>query len=393
MEKKNKYLIACSGGPDSMALLNMSKDKYEVYVAHVNYHKRKTAKRDELIVKEYCDKYNIPFFKKDVYPRNVKGNFQSYARDARYAFFKKICDEYNLDGVLVAHHLDDLLETYEMQKEKHLDVECFGLSKNNTIKKVNVIRPLLNYQKSYLLNYCLKNNIPFGIDESNLESHYTRNKVRHSKIEKMSYKEKQTLLNEVKLKNKQKQIEKKEIKKFIKEKYSEEEFFNFKYLKNLLRELIDNKLSDKYLDEIIKALKAKNNIELKVKNKYIAREYGYIEIYDIEKEYSYTIKRLTNKTYKHFKIANKGTSFEGVTVAKEDFPLTIRSYKENDAIEMLYGTKKINRFFIDKKIARKERRIWPIVLNSAGTAILVPGLGCDKRHYSTKHNLFVVKLK
>ena len=52
---KKRVLVACSGGPDSMALLDMTKDRYEVHVAHVNYHKRKTADRDERIVRDYYE--------------------------------------------------------------------------------------------------------------------------------------------------------------------------------------------------------------------------------------------------------------------------------------------------------------------------------------------------
>ena len=52
MIKKKSYLVACSGGPDSMALLDMLKDKYNLKVCHINYHKRDTAKRDENMMVE-----------------------------------------------------------------------------------------------------------------------------------------------------------------------------------------------------------------------------------------------------------------------------------------------------------------------------------------------------
>ena len=74
-ENKDKYLVACSGGPDSMALLDMFKDKYELYVCHINYHKRESAKRDELIVRRYCKKNRIKCFVYD-YIDSDGGNFQ-----------------------------------------------------------------------------------------------------------------------------------------------------------------------------------------------------------------------------------------------------------------------------------------------------------------------------
>ena len=116
-KSKKRVLIGVSGGPDSMALLDMMKDKYEVYVAHVNYHHRDSALRDEKIVEKYCMKYQLPFFKKD-YVEVGGGNFQENARIFRYEFYKEIIDKYNLEYVMLAHHKDDLIETYLMQKKR-----------------------------------------------------------------------------------------------------------------------------------------------------------------------------------------------------------------------------------------------------------------------------------
>ena len=63
MQKKilnKKWIVAVSGGPDSMALLDMCRENHvDIIVAHVNYHKRKTANRDEKCVRDYCTKYKI----------------------------------------------------------------------------------------------------------------------------------------------------------------------------------------------------------------------------------------------------------------------------------------------------------------------------------------------
>ncbi|MBP5279662.1 MAG: tRNA(Ile)-lysidine synthetase, partial [Erysipelotrichaceae bacterium] len=85
MRKLNKdlrYLIAVSGGPDSMALLDMCL-KQDVYleVAHMNYHHRDTADRDEKIVRNYCRKNKIKFHKADYNDDQRKGNFQNNARN------------------------------------------------------------------------------------------------------------------------------------------------------------------------------------------------------------------------------------------------------------------------------------------------------------------------
>ena len=389
---KKKYLVACSGGPDSMALLDMFKDKYELYVCHINYHKRTSANRDERIVKEYCKENNIPFIKYD-YKETKKGNFQDLARVFRYEKFAECVNKYELDGVLVGHHLDDLLETYLIQKERHASVTYYGLKSNTVLKGVKIKRPLLKYTKQELTDYCIDNNIKYGIDESNLTDHYKRNRIRHTKIEKMSKKDKKELLKDIKNKNDIQNDELKAVKYYIKNKdhFIYEEFMSCPYIKRLLRALLKDDLSDKYLDEIIKALKSKKNVELTIGDKCLYKEYGYIEVKTKPKDYSYTINKIEYKKYPYFNLTNKGSSFEGVTVNKEDFPLTIRNVKDGDSISMRYGTKKISRFFIDNKVPTSLRKIWPIMLNKNGIAILVPEIGCNKDHYSSHHNLYMVK--
>lgn len=391
-EIKNSYLVACSGGPDSMALLDMFKDKYNLSVCHVNYHKRQSADRDELIVRQYCKKNKIKCYVFD-YVDDKSGNFQDLARVFRYECFKKCIKENNLKGVLVGHHKDDLIETYLLQLKRKSNVTYWGLNKKTKIMDVDVIRPLLKYTKQDLINYCLKNEIGYGIDESNLQDHYQRNKIRHSKVEKMSLKEKNALIKEINLKNKLEKEEVVLVKQFIekKEHFDYKDFMSFTNIKKLIRTLTYDDLSDKHLNEIIKTLNSKNNQEIKVRNKYIFKEYGYIEVKDIPKSYKYVFNTIEYKDYDYFKIRKKGTSFEGVTLSPADFPITVRNFKQGDAIKMRYGTKKVNRFFIDNKISSYNRLIWPILLNKNEEVILVPGIGCNREHYSNKHSLYMLK--
>ena len=88
-----KMLLGVSGGPDSMFLLNLLKNK-NIIVAHVNYNKRETSKVDEEIVVDFCKKNNIKYFVLNLKKHNEQGNFQNIARIQRYEFFKKIYDEF-----------------------------------------------------------------------------------------------------------------------------------------------------------------------------------------------------------------------------------------------------------------------------------------------------------
>lgn len=391
--KKKKVLIGCSGGPDSMALLDMSKDKYDVYCAHVNYHKRKSANRDERIVKDYCLKNKIPFYSID-YKDKAGGNFQDKARVFRYGYFSKLIKELNLDMVLVAHHKDDLIETYFLQERRGSKPNHYGLKRSVKISGVKVYRPLLKYSKQNLLDYCDKNLIPYGIDESNLTDDYTRNKIRHQIVEKMSNKDKQYIIKEINRKNKENADELKKAKAFLnkRNKVSIKEFNDYDNKELLLSLLLNKQLSNKEVKEIIRQIKEAKSFEILIDDYYLVKEYDYIEVYKKDDDYQYTLNNLKYFKTKHFKTSKIGGNKEGVSIKKEDFPLTIRNYQNGDFIVMKYGKKKLNRFFIDNKIPSKMRKTWPVLLNNDGDIVLVPGIGCDLFHYSKKHNLYMIKL-
>lgn len=392
---KERYLIGVSGGPDSMALLDICRNKnIYIEVAHVNYHKRKSAIDDEKLIRRYCRKHKIKIHVLNDH-FDGKGNFQSHARDVRYQFYSDLCKKNNLDSVLIAHHQDDLLETYIMQKQKNIGVNHYGLAKNIIIKDVMVSRPLLNYSKQDLIDYCVVNNVEYHIDESNLKDDYTRNKVRHTIIDKLDKKERKKLLDEIKSLNNQKKKELMILKPYLKkDSYTYKEFINIPYLNTYLRLLFPDK-SEKYYTEIIRQLKQDENFKLIVEDKYLIKEYGYINIFDKPADYEYifnSFEELKCRRYEYFRIVRNADSFHCATVDEDDFPITIRNYRKDDYIEMKYGKKKINRFFIDNKIFLKDRLSYPIVLNKDGSAILVPKIGSDKFHYSRKPNLFVIEL-
>lgn len=90
-----KMLLGVSGGPDSMFLLNLLKNK-NIIVAHVNYNKRETSKVDEEIVVDFCKKNNIKYFVLNLKKHNEQGNFQNIARIQRYEFLRKFMMKKNV---------------------------------------------------------------------------------------------------------------------------------------------------------------------------------------------------------------------------------------------------------------------------------------------------------
>ena len=84
-----------------------------------------------------------------------------------------------------------------MQKKRGAIVSYYGIKETTTINDMKVVRPLLSYRKNELLAYCQKNNIPFSLDSSNLNTKYTRNKIRHEIVEKLSDEELNLILHEI----------------------------------------------------------------------------------------------------------------------------------------------------------------------------------------------------
>ena len=395
IDKSKRYLIAVSGGPDSMALFDMvRKSGACIEAAHVNYHKRDTAKRDEDIVRGYCKKYDIPFHLCDFKEEDYSGNFQAAARKARYDFFYEVCKENDLDEVLVAHHKDDLIETYLMQEEKKIGVSYYGLRRDNIIDEVNVCRPLLAYTKKQLLDYCLENDVPYGIDESNLKDDYERNRVRHHKIEKMTEERKDELVRIIEERNEKKKLRYEKAQKALKKgTFTIRQFDRIPYLYEYLSVHFSS-LSKAHYREMKRQLLNAKHCVFEGKDIILCKEYGRIEVFEKKADYAYTfdsIDALKGFACEFFTIANQGRKIEGVCLIEKDFPIAIRNARKSDSIELRFGTKKLNRFFIDRKISMKEELSWPVMVNTRNEVIFVSGLGCDINHYCDDPSVFMIK--
>ena len=203
LDKNKKYILACSYGPDSMALFSyLIKEKIYFEIAHVNYHILKQANDDEIGIRNEAKKYNI---KVHVLETNMpKGvNEEDRAREIRYEYFKEVAIKTNIKDVLVAHNEDDLIETYLLQKERNNIVSYFGLKEVLNRNEYNVIRPLLGYTKKELLDYCKINQIPYSIDPSNSDVKFKRNKYRKEVINNLTKDDRINLLREIDKKNKE----------------------------------------------------------------------------------------------------------------------------------------------------------------------------------------------
>lgn len=180
--KDKKLFIACSGGVDSMTLLHLfTKLSFDVEVLHVNYGLRgEDSEQDQLLVQKTCEKYNIPFHLKKLalatYLSEKGGNLQEEARKVRYDFFEEKRKLSENNYILLAHHLDDQVETFFLNLARNSGVMGLAAMKEN---HNHYIRPLLSYPKEVLIEYAKDNAIEWRDDASNKSNKYKRNALRN----------------------------------------------------------------------------------------------------------------------------------------------------------------------------------------------------------------------
>lgn len=410
LDKNKKYLIGVSGGPDSMALLDMSRENgLNVVVCHVNYQKRPTSNRDQKIVEDYCKKNGIKLFVSLVEEEH-SGNFQNWAREYRYHFFEKIYFQEKCDNLLIAHQLDDYLETYILKRNRNVYCEDLAIKKENIIYGMNVIRPLLGFLKEDLRNYCLDNKISYGDDETNFTNSYARNIVRNEQLINLNKQEKLEMFKEIeKEQARQNKINEKVFEFYNKVIHDKHLLIReFKELDEDYRILVlykfieknvkikTSKLSYSRLQDIIKKIisdKPNIFIDLCSCKEGLYKNYDILEVGLLPKvkNFEFVLESFKELETPNFKLLSNGKKMEGIYVDDSDFPLVIRNYRGNDIVSLKSGHKKVNRIFIDKKIKLLERQRIPIVVNNKNRIILISGIYRDVERKGLQSNIFVVK--
>lgn len=372
LEKNKKYVIACSFGPDSMALLDAAiKENLNIVVAHVNYRKRKVSLFEQESLTKYCNDRNIKIYVLDLLGEKAVGNFQAWAREKRYLFFKDVLLKEKADSVLVAHQQDDVIETYLMQKKRGNLAKFAGISPENELFGVKVIRPLLNYSKKYLEEYDIENGVPYSIDESNLTDHYTRNIFRHHIVNKLNDKERAQIVNEINKLNCQKNIIKfiDKTRDFLNLEY--EEFVN---LLSFFMEKVEEhrNLSRVFFEEIKKAVKTKKNISFEITPSIILDfSYGDFRVINQKKIKEYCFEFI-DKIKTDFIDIDFSQGTEDRKVDLKNKKLILKNCTKNDKFIIKNYSSYISRLFIDWKMPQYLRKIWPGIYDEKGMLIYVP---------------------
>lgn len=183
------YVVAVSGGVDSMALLHMLSElkgqgSHNFVVAHFDHGIRDDSHIDRALVNEISHEYGMPF----VYEEGVlgPGASESDARDARYEFLRKVQAASGARGIVTAHHHDDTIETAVINMMRGTGRK--GLS--SLKQRDGIYRPLLKVPKITLKNYAQSNGLTWHEDSTNTNQDYKRNYIRHSVLPKAKLKSK-----------------------------------------------------------------------------------------------------------------------------------------------------------------------------------------------------------
>lgn len=188
IEDGDKVVVAVSGGPDSITLLDIlnkiqkqGKIKFKIVIAHVNHQIREEALDDEKFVQEYAKNNNIKCYVKRIdvinYADNNKMGLEESGRKVRYDFFDEVMQQENANKIAIAHNKNDKAETIFMNIFRGSGIT--GLKGIEPIRDNKYIRPLIECERLEIEKYCEENNLNPRIDKTNFINDCTRNKIRN----------------------------------------------------------------------------------------------------------------------------------------------------------------------------------------------------------------------
>jgi tRNA(Ile)-lysidine synthase len=181
LKPQKTYLLACSGGLDSICLGTLLvRAGIDFEVAHVNFGLRSAeSDEDEKFVSAWAASNQKPFHvihpETENFARQHHVSTQMAAREIRYEWFEKIRELHQLEGIILAHHEDDQLETVFLNLLRGTGIEgIFGMAD----RRGWLIRPLLPFSRAEILQFAIENSLQWREDSSNSKTDYKRNKLR-----------------------------------------------------------------------------------------------------------------------------------------------------------------------------------------------------------------------
>jgi tRNA(Ile)-lysidine synthetase-like protein len=199
MSSASAYVVAVSGGVDSVTLLDLlakSKEQrvksnewqslyallgtdYSLVVAHFDHGIRKNSARDRQFVEALAKKYKLTF---ECAEGKLGPNAsEAEARAARYKFLRRVQKKYQAEAIITAHHQDDVIETAIL----NLLRGTYRKGLSSLKSRPGILRPLIDVKKLTIVSFANRHGLHWREDPSNTDTKYLRNYVRYKLIPKL----------------------------------------------------------------------------------------------------------------------------------------------------------------------------------------------------------------
>jgi len=414
---KKRYLIAVSGGVDSMVLCHLfMQHQLHFSVAHCNFMLRgEESNQDEAFVRDFAKKNTIEFFVKQFDTEKIieqeGGSVQQVARKLRYDWFYELLP--NFDFLVTAHHSDDNIETFFINLSRGTGLKgLMGIPSENE----KIIRPLLKITKAKILEYAQQQSISWREDSSNKSDKYTRNFYRNQiipLIKKQKPGFENVMTGNIEMLKKTKSL----LDHFIGDIRKEVVHQVGGRTKIMLRKIKKYPAKDVILYELISQFgfnydQAQGILDVIQSGKtFLSDEYKAIyergellitrrdKRYDFEPIVFNTLEELQQADLFDIEIVDVPQTFSPdkstayIDFDKLKFPVTIRNWQQGDVFYPfgMKGKKKLSDFFVDQKFSNEEKSTAMIFESDRKIAWII-NYRSDNRFKVSKSSKKVVKL-